>query len=226
MIEIIPTADGSYTLKHHELDENYHSDRGAYTESMHVFVQEGLLNYAENHPDQNKIAILEIGFGTGLNAILSWQQAQGKSFSIHYDTLEPYPISMEIIAQTHYADLLDSEQAKQQFQAMHQATWNEPCTIDQSFILHKMHTRLEVFAPQEDLYDVIYFDAFAPKKQPELWLASSLERCYRGLKQGGILTTYCAQGQFKRDLRSLGFETQRVPGPPNGKREMTRAWKK
>jgi len=225
MIEIIKTADGSKTLKNSILDETYHSSFGAYTESMHVFLQEGLIHYCSHYPLVGKLKVLEIGFGTGLNALLTWEYAQQMGKSIFYETLEPYPISIENMEQMAYGTLSELPNATEAFKEMHRTSWNEISSIGEFFQLYKQSIKLEDFQAKEETVHAVYFDAFAPKTQPELWSVEALAHCHQALVIGGVLTTYCAQGQFKRNLRSLGFEVERVAGPKGGKREITRAWK-
>ena len=195
-IKIIETRDGSHTLLHEKLDETYHSSHGALTESKHVFLKEGLELFLVG---KESASVLEIGFGTGLNAILTWQKARELGKSVDFTTLEPYPIPPELIPELNYAELI-GEQLLKDFLLLHKLEWNEIHQLEKYFLFQKLTDKLEEFDSNQK-FDVIYFDAFAPQKQPELWEMKVLERCYQLLNKGGIMTTYCAQGQFKRDLK-------------------------
>ena len=221
-LKIIETRDGSHTLLNEEMDETYHSAHGALTESKHVFIKEGLEFCLQN---QERAAVLEVGFGTGLNAILAYQKAQELQKDVLYITLEPFPIEKDIIDQLNYADLLEDEELFDYFEYLHNWEWNKVKQIEEHFIFQKLQLKLEDYFPKDLFVDVIFFDAFAPKKQPEMWELVQIQHCFALLKPGGVLVTYCASGQFKRDLKAAGFEVERVPGPEGGKREMTRATK-
>ena len=216
-IEVQTTADGSATLYRPDLDEHYHSVKGALTEGRHIFINCGLLH----HP-KDSVKVLEIGFGTGLNAILT---ALETSKTVEFNTLELYPLSPEIIEQANYAAILPPEAAPL-YKAIHAAEWNTLTRISDNFSINKIlcdFTSSDTEIPQG--IDVVYFDAFAPEKQPEMWNAEVLQRVYNAMNPGGILTTYCAKGEIRRRLQSVGFTVERLPGPPNGKREILRATK-
>lgn len=210
------TGDGSTTIFLPELNENYHSHHGAIQEALHVFIQNGL-NY---FPKNQSLNIFEMGFGTGLNAILTLVESKQK---INYWGIEAYPVEEKLIQELNY-----SEQCSQidstLFEKIHSVSWNEIVPITDSFSLKKIEQKMEDFEMPENYFELIYFDAFGPRAQKEMWRFEILEKMYKGLKHEGILVTYCAKGQFKRDLKSLGFEIESLPGPP-GKREMTRAIK-
>ena len=217
---IITTGDGSHSLYLPQLNETYHSSHGALTESEHVFIKAGLDHYLEKQAVES-IYILEIGFGTGLNAFLAWDWARQNKVVVHFTSLEPFPLTEEIYTQLNYTENREPW-AIEAFQKLHWAGWDETLAMDECVHLQKAKTRLEDFV-SEQRFQLVFFDAFAPQKQGEMWEVSMLEKCFHFLKPQGVLTTYCAQGQFKRNLRSIGFEVFRVDGPPNGKREMTRA---
>ncbi|MGB0525529.1 MAG: tRNA (5-methylaminomethyl-2-thiouridine)(34)-methyltransferase MnmD [Flammeovirgaceae bacterium] len=219
-LKIIETCDGSHTILNEEMDETYHSAHGALTESKHVFVQEGLEHFLVNQP---RAAVLEVGFGTGLNAILTYEKAHELKKDVLYVTLEPFPIEQTLIDQMNYGNLLGDDELLDYFEYLHHWEWNKVKQIGEHFIFQKLQVKLEDYFPKELFFDVIYFDAFAPKKQPDMWSVAQFKHCFALLKPGGILVTYCAQGQFKRDLKEAGFEVERVAGPVGGKREMTRA---
>lgn len=218
MIQIEQTADGSQTLFVPELNEHYHSVKGALTESEHIFIQMGLKHSSVEAPH-----VLEIGFGTGLNAFLTLLTADTDQRNIHYTTLERYPVTPALIEQLTYPELICPER-KDDFQALHQAAWNTDVQITPYFTLHKVETDFTSYTFPAT-YDVIYFDAFAPEKQPEMWTQSLFDTLCQQLNPQGILTTYCAKGAVRRMLQAAGFTVERLPGPPGGKREILRATK-
>ena len=219
--EIIVTSDGSKTIFLPEWNENYHSHHGALQEAKHVFLKNGLDDYI----DQKEISILEIGFGTGLNAILTCQKATTSNLAIHYTALEAYPVSAAELKALDYESLLDDEVARSQYQLIHNVEWNQKNIISENFSINKIQNKLEDCSFDENQFDIIYFDAFGPRVQGELWSLDIFKKLYASLKTNGLLVTYCAQGQVKRDLKSAGFVVECVPGPP-GKREMTKAFKR
>ncbi len=218
-IEVITTGDGSSSLYNPQLDETYHSSNGAITESRHVFIQEGL-DFMNS--EQEEIYILEVGFGTGLNAILTLEKAEEIKSKINYVTLELYPLDRDLIDELNYKAYFPKPLQKK-YEELHKSDWGKAVEITSSFTLTKLETSLGKFET-EQLFDLVYFDAFGPKKQPEMWTMDFLAQATNPLKKGGALVTYCAMGQFRRDLKSLGLAVEKVPGPP-GKREMTRGVK-
>lgn len=222
-VQLIATDDGSNSLYVPALNETYHSFHGALRESRHVFLKEGLI-YWHEVTGKKSVKILEMGFGTGLNAILTADYASKEQISISYDTLEAYPLEASIVSKLNYPDLLQDNSLKEQFSALHSSPWNEEVIINLHFTLHKVHQKIEDFSLENQYYDIVFFDAFAPNKQAELWTSAILEKCYKSLKARGIFVTYCAKGQLKRDLKSIGLEVQTLTGPP-GKKEMVRAVK-
>lgn len=215
--EIIVTADGSSTLFVEELDENYHSVNGAITESMHVFIERGL-----RQCKQPELAILEIGFGTGLNCVLSFKELPAAVEKVYYDSIELYPVTNEEFEQLNYADFLDVD-IRDIYRDMFLADWDETVAITDNFYLRKIHANL-LDAEFEQKYDLVYFDAFAPNKQPELWTIDVFQKMYDCMKKGAWLTTYCAKGEVRRNMQSVGFTVTRTDGPPC-KREMLIAQK-
>lgn len=221
------TADGSATLYVPELDEHYHSVKGALTESLHIFIDMGLKASTVSAP-----RILEIGFGTGLNALLTLIEAEQSGKEVHYTGIELYPLPWETIEQLHYTDIINDErltvngeQVAQWLEALHTAPWEEEVVITPHFTLRKVQADFANPASltvHHSLFTVIYFDAFAPEKQPEMWTQQLFDRLYVLMEQGGILTTYCAKGVVRRMLQSAGFTVERLPGPPGGKREILR----
>jgi tRNA U34 5-methylaminomethyl-2-thiouridine-forming methyltransferase MnmC len=208
--EIRITEDGSPTIYSKMFDATYHSQKGAMQESVHVFIQNGLIPALEKF---NDLKILEIGFGTGLNAILTLEQT--KKNSIYYHAVEKFPLPEVIYKGLNYGN--------DQLLKLHQADWNCDIEFTPRFTFHKANSGIEVLKLNRD-YNLIYMDAFAPSTQDELWQKDILEKLYDCLVKGGILVTFCAKGQFKRDLKSLGF-TIESPVGASGKREMTRATK-
>ncbi|MCU0355545.1 MAG: tRNA (5-methylaminomethyl-2-thiouridine)(34)-methyltransferase MnmD [Cytophagales bacterium] len=223
-MEIRVTHDGSHTLYNPQLNENYHSVNGAVDESNHVFVEAGLRPVLK---EKKGIYLLEVGFGTGLNAWLSVCDVQEHfpESLVSYVAIEPNPIPDETVAQLNYSSLRNgTSHAGELYYQLHQAPWEtETKVLKNQFHIRKLPVRLEDFKPYW-LFDLIYYDAFAPNKQPEMWDKALFQRLYDITVPGGVLVTYCAKGQFKRDLREIGWEVESLPGP-TGKREMTRAVK-
>lgn len=213
------TADGSHTLFIPELDETYHSTHGAIQEAKHVFIEAGL-----NYIDKKKVNILEIGFGTGLNAFLTILEANRRKLEINYFSLEAFPLDFEIINQLNYNKELGSEAKEiELFNNLHSIEWERLEDVTTNFSLKKQKIVLAEFMPNEK-YDLIYFDAFGPRVQPEMWTKEIFENMYNSLNQNGVLVTYCAKGSVKRTIKEVGFNLESIPGPP-GKREMSRAIK-
>lgn len=218
-IKIISTEDGSHSLFDEELNETYHSTRGAVGESKHVFIKEGL-EFFSSQNQAKEINILEVGLGTGLNAFLTAQFAKDIGRKIHFTSLEPFPIDEKIYSQLNYGS---SPEEKELLLSIHEAEWKKEVEFSAHFTLEKTTAKLEGFETIKS-YDLIYFDAFAPSKQAEIWELGNLEKCFQLLSAGGILTTYCAQGQFKRNLTEVGFQVESLQGAM-GKKEMVRATK-
>lgn len=216
--EITKTADGSTTIYIPEMDENYHSHHGAIQEAKHVFVQYGVGSVSEE-----ELTIFEMGFGTGLNALLTLDYALANNKKINYLGIEAFPVDVEMIDDLNYVESIDLD-LWAAFDQMHNCPWNEKFDLFENFQLTKIHQKIEDYEPVPESIDIIYFDAFGPRAQGDMWELPVLEKMAQMIKPGGILVTYCAQGQFKRHLKSLGFTIERLPGPP-GKREMTRATK-
>ncbi len=207
------TGDGSKTIHLEEWNENYHSHHGALNEAKHVFIQK----VRENLNGRKEILVLEMGFGTGLNAMLTLELALELQIKIKYITLEAYPVSPEEISALDYAELWQESDAL--YQKMHQDKWEETTEIHPLFTLMKIQTHFENWEPIADSIDFIYFDAFGPRVQPHLWTIAIFEKMYTCAKKGAFFLTYCAKGQVRRDLESVGWTMTRLPGPP-GKREM------
>ncbi len=220
-LEIFETQDGSHSVFSKEFGVSYHSKYGAIQETRHVFIDAALRFRAVV---EREMAILETGFGTGLNAYITYLEARKRNLTIDYLAYEAYPLSLEQAATLNYPELLQvSEEEARFFQAMHQLPWDEKVQVDEHFKLTKVQRQFQEI-DYKNQFDIIYFDAFAPNAQPELWVHDLLEKMYFALRPNGIFVTYCAKGSVKRTLKNLGFEIEALPGPP-GKREMTRALK-
>lgn len=210
------TDDGSHTLFIPGMDEHYHSVNGAEQESRHVYIGAGFNQCV----DKENIKIFEAGFGTGLNAFLTMLEAERQKKNIIYHTVELYPLSRDIIRQLNYGKINSFEN---EYQKLHRVEWGKDIVITPYFTIRKIEIDLNLYNFTE-LYDLIYFDAFAPDKQAALWNKELFEKLYDHSVPGGILTTYCAKGWVRRMLQEVGYKVERLPGPP-GKREILRARK-
>lgn len=217
---IIETNDGSKTIHLVNLNENYHSIHGAVQESEHVFIRNGLLKLSET---KTELKILEIGFGTGLNAMLSMKAAALEKTSIYYEGLEAYPPKKEELSELNYQQLGQLKGFEKETEGIINCEWNVKIKISNFFTLCKKEIQIENYS-KNDFFDLIYFDAFGPRTQPEIWSLLNFKKIYNALRHRGIFVTYCAKGQVRRDLISVGFQVEKLPGPP-GKREMIRAFK-
>jgi tRNA U34 5-methylaminomethyl-2-thiouridine-forming methyltransferase MnmC len=217
MPSLIVTNDGSHSLLNEQLNETYHSTHGAIQESIYVFIEKGLQQFFNG--GARPIRILEVGFGTGLNALLAYQFSQTLDIDVAYHTLEAYPLDDKIWSQLNYSDRLGMRHI---FNQLHSVSWNESHHFPERFTFRKSHSKLEDENLATKGFDVVFYDAFAPSKQPGMWTKEILSKVYQAMGRGGIFVTYCAKGQVKRDLRELGLEVETLPGPP-GKKEMIRA---
>lgn len=217
--KIIVTGDKSKTLLIPELNETYHSENGAVTEANHIFIKAGL-----HHVKQDKVSIFEMGFGTGLNAILTLMEAKKNHKKVSYDCIESDPLDYELVKEMQYCELPELNSLTVPFKKMHDARNNELIKLNEHFSFRKFISKIQNQSLVPNQYDLIYFDAFSPKVQGEVWHEDVLSKINNSMKSGGILVTYCAQGAFKRTLKKLGLQVENIPGPP-GKREMTRATK-
>ena len=216
--EIIKTSDGSTTIHIKDWDECYHSKHGAIQEAEHVFIKNGLCLF------KNKsISILEIGFGTGLNAFITYLESSKLNQIIHYVGVEAYPVNAEELASMNYVQELNAESKRAVFEQMHHIDWEKKAIIEEHFTLTK---RKQFFHEIEDKnsFDLIYFDAFGYRVQPELWSTEIFKKMFDALTPNGVLVTYAARGVVKRSMIEVGFTVEKLPGPP-GKREMFRATK-
>ncbi|HRS67325.1 MAG TPA: tRNA (5-methylaminomethyl-2-thiouridine)(34)-methyltransferase MnmD [Paludibacteraceae bacterium] len=215
-IEIRTTNDGSVTLYNRTIQECYHSMFGARNESTHIFIDSGLKQCHKTF-----INVLEVGFGTGLNAFLTALEAQNSKIKIHYNTLELYPLNTGIYSQLTYAQ---SNKEQDLFMQLHTCEWTQPIQITPYFSITKLQADLCKMEFKQ-VFDCVFFDAFSPEIQPELWTTSIFKTLYEAMNSDGILTTYCAKGSVRRTLQNVGFVVERIPGPVGGKREILRARK-
>lgn len=221
--KIITTSDGSKTIHIVDWNEQYHSIHGAIQEAKHVFLKHGLLFFLNCYkPNDQSIEILEIGFGTGLNAFLTLIDAKTLNIDINYTGVEAYPVKAEEIQQLNYSDLI-SKTHHNKFTAIHTISWNTFHKITPNFNLKKENILFQNIEYQ-NLFNIIYFDAFGARVQPELWTEPIFKLMYKALKINGILVTYAAKGSVRRAMQAVGFTVEKLPGPP-GKREMLRALK-
>lgn len=216
--EIIITSDGSTSIHLPEWKESYHSKHGAIQEAQHVFIKNGL-SFCKGQ----SVSVLEIGFGTGLNAFITFLESQKNNQNIDYVGIEGFPISSEEVIQMNYVNQLNADDFKEKFKKIHTSKWEENVTISEHFRLIK---RKQLFNEINDKnqFDIIYFDAFGYRVQPELWSVEIFSKMYEALKEGGILVTYACRGPIKNAMKEAGFQIEKLAGPP-GKREMLRGWK-
>jgi tRNA U34 5-methylaminomethyl-2-thiouridine-forming methyltransferase MnmC len=216
--EIIRTKDGSTTIHIKDWDECYHSKHGAIQEAQHVFIKNGLALY-----QNQSVSILEIGFGTGLNAFITYLESKKLNLDIDYVGVEAYPVSISELSAMNYVSELNADDKNAIFNLFHESNWEEKVVIDPFFSLTK---RQQFFEEINDIeqFDLIYFDAFGYRVQPDLWSTSIFKKMYTALRPGGKLVTYAARGVVKRSMIEVGFTVEKLPGPP-GKREMFRATK-
>lgn len=221
MFNIIKTQDGSASLISEQHGVSYHSKYGAVQESRHVFMQAGLY-YKALH--RKNLSVLDIGFGTGLNAFMLYLESQRLQLQIDLTTIEAFPVPVEIAQKLDYPAFLEAEKEGEVFIEMHQSEWNRRIQLGFQFTFEKMLCRFEEvdFQPR---FDLVFYDAFSPETQPDLWAKPMLAKIYAAMNFESVLVTYCAKGSFKRTLKNVGFEVEALQGPP-GKREMTRALKR
>lgn len=218
--KIVKTSDGSHSLYLEDLDENYHSIHGALNEANHVFIKNGLEYLAKN---KSEISIFEMGFGTGLNALATQKFALQNNLIIAYTSVEKHPLDWELCKKLNYIKELKTKELNAFYESIHLSEWNSSVKVESNFISHKIQGEIESIELNE-MYDLIYFDAFGPRAQSDMWTVDIFEKLYDALNENGVFVTYCAKGQVRRDLESIGFKMERLPGPP-GKREMLRGKK-
>ena len=217
--EIIVTQDGSHSVKVPGTNITYHSIHGAIQESLHVFINAGFRS--DHLLKADPCSILEVGFGTGLNALLTAIEIEKTKQSIYYVALEPFPLDQEKVHLLNYCELLGRKDLQNDFIRMHECGWNKGLVVTEHLLMHKSNDNLQSFH-HKTKFDLIYFDAFAPNVQPELWTQEIFEKMFAILKPGGVLVTYCSKGDVRRAMQTAGFVVDKLPGP-KGKREMIRA---
>jgi tRNA U34 5-methylaminomethyl-2-thiouridine-forming methyltransferase MnmC len=221
---LIVTKDGSHSVAIPEWEVSYHSVYGAVQESMHVFIESGLKYWFTKHTSASRCVIFEMGFGTGLNALLSILEAKRQQRKIMYETVEAFPLEESITQKLNYCEALHQGFWQPVFDSLHSGEWNSTQHITNFFSFRKIRSLLADYTPGEPI-DLIYYDAFAPVAQPELWTKEVFERMLNMLAPDGILVTYCSKGDVRRALQAAGFSVEKIAGPP-GKREMIRASRK
>ena len=219
-VKLIITSDGSHSLLNEALNETYHSVHGAIQESQHVFIKNGLRYYLESTTSDH-LSIFEVGFGTGLNALLTLKAMENTKTPVRYVAVESSPIGEELWESLNYTKALGLEDI---FANLHRTSWEISNQITPQVSFIKRQTTLQAIELEAQSFDVVYFDAFAPNKQPELWTIDILRKVIDAMKVNGVFVTYCAKGQLKRDLKELGLIVETLPGPP-GKKEMVRGVK-
>ncbi len=217
---LLKTGDGSYTLHISEWDEQYHSKHGAIAEALHVFIKEGLYYWLSEN-SKTEISILEIGFGTGLNAFLTFLESEKNKLKVNYTGVEAYPLILEEIKTLNYTSLLKA--SEEIFLQLNTSPWEEKTIISENFNLTKQQKFFSEITA-ENTFDLIYFDAFGIRVQPELWTEEIFQKMHNALKPKGALVTYAANGNARRAMQAVGFNVERLPGPP-GKKEMLRGTK-
>jgi tRNA U34 5-methylaminomethyl-2-thiouridine-forming methyltransferase MnmC len=215
------TEDGSHTLFVPDLNEHYHSTHGALQESELVFIQNGLHHIPVCIKEIN---VLEVGFGTGLNALLTVLESKKQRRKINYVAVEPEPVAADILESLNFSTEIGGSEAAGYYKKICEAGWVYPAYLSDYFIISKIQAKLEDISLKDEQFHLVYFDAFGPDVQPELWTEQVFTQLYKCLKQNGILVTYSCKGTVKRALKAAGFTIEKLPGPP-GKREVLRAIK-
>lgn len=221
---IATTQDGSHTIQLVDTTNTYHSKYGALQESSHIFINNGLRHYIQNNELKDRIAILEMGLGTGLNALQTAIVAKQEGWNIDYTAIEKYPLKENEYSVLNYAQLSNTEDAQAIYDAIHLSAFGDRCQVHDGFELMKLEIDLHVFDATGKTFDIIYYDAFAPQFQPDLWTVEVFEKLYACTSENGYLITYCSKGDVRRALIAAGYKVEKVPGPI-GKREILRAIK-
>ncbi|MFM2337080.1 MAG: tRNA (5-methylaminomethyl-2-thiouridine)(34)-methyltransferase MnmD [Bacteroidota bacterium] len=216
------TKDGSHTIAIPAMAVTYHSVHGAIQESLHVFIEAGFYYYVSTYKPEN-VAVLEMGFGTGLNALLTMMALEKTNTTVYYVSVEKFPLTHQEVATLNYCQQVNRQNLQDGFMAMHTNEWNQSRSLQENFILNKSNSDIRTFSHPTN-FDIIYFDAFAPATQPALWTVDIFTKLFQLLNTNGILVTYCSKGDVRRALLAAGFKVEKIPGPP-GKREMLRATK-
>ena len=220
--ELILTEDGSHTFFVPGLNENYHSTFGAISESKHIFI-ENALNATDRH--NAEVRILEVGFGTGLNALLTWLYCIPRQIKLEYTAIEPLPIKPEEAKELNYTGILQFPGAEALFKNMHEVPWGQTAMPGSHMKIFKIRSKLEDVELAAGQFDVVYFDAFGPEVQPELWTAKIFSKVHAAMANEAVMTTFSAKGVVRRAMARAGFRVEKLKGPA-GKREITRAWKR
>jgi len=218
---IITSEDGSHTIELIGQNEQYHSTHGAVQESNHVYIKHGLERIAEN---RKQIHILEVGMGTGLNVLLTFQYALKYQLDIHYTAVEAYPLEEQIYRQLNYSHIIDDDSLASIFNRIHESQWNEEMSLNNSFRFIKIDEKIQEVPLKDAYFNLVYHDAFNPNLEPNLWDEELFRKIYKSMTANGLLTTYSTKGIVKRALKACGFMIQKKPGPP-GKREILNAVK-
>lgn len=219
-MKLLLTADGSHTLFSEQFNEVYHSRHGALQEAKHVYIDNGLKCY-----NQSELQVLEIGFGTGLNALLTWLHAENTQTKICYTAIELHPVESAMIGQLNFPQKVEHKNAEIFFSLLHATAWGSIHHLTTYFSLHKLQVDAHTYPLTSNSYHLVYFDAFAPNHQADMWTVGIFQKIYAAMKPGGLLVTYCAKGEVQRAMKLSGFHIEKLPGPP-GKREMLRGNKK
>ena len=219
--DIILTTDGSHSIAIPEMGVTYHSSHGAIRESMHVFIESGLRYMNEKLTQPGALSIFEMGFGTGLNALLTLAEAEKNQQKIYYETIEPYPLEKSTIELLNYCIQLQRPDLEPLFTLMHDCEWNTSVSVTPYFSFIKKQTNLAAFSTNQ-LFNIVFFDAFAPDIQPDLWTAAVFKKLYTAMETNAVLTTYCSKSIVRKAMTEAGLKVEKIPGPPH-KREMVRA---
>lgn len=217
-LSLFATRDGSYTLYSHRIDERYHSVHGAVQESLHVFIASGFDRVAAE-----PVRVLEVGLGTGLNMLLTWIEADQRARCVEYTALEPHPLPVDMLEALGHTEALGREDLHRPFKELMALPSGGTAVPSPHFRFELRHARVQELE-EVDAYDLVYFDAFGPATQPEMWTLAVFNTLFRAMRPGAVLVTYCAKGAVRRTMQAAGFSVERAPGPV-GKKEMLRATK-
>lgn len=220
---LLVTEDGSHSIEVSDKQVTYHSRHGAINESMHVFIAAGYRYWWQQHPHAATCRIFEVGLGTGLNALLTLIESQQNQHSIHYTAIDNAPLELPLAEALNYCRILQQDALQPVFLQLHSSSWETIHQLTPQFLFEKINTSLQQFSGKSS-FDIIYYDAFAPNAQPELWTEEIFQQLFSLLATGGILVTYCSKGAVQRAMKAAGFSIKKLPGPPR-KREMIRAEK-
>ncbi len=218
---LVITGDGSHTLYVPELEDHYHSTFGAVQESKYIFIEKGFQTFVNRNINCN---ILEVGFGTGLNAFLTLADCRKRKIRVNYHAVELWPVSLEVSQKLNYPEYLDIDSATEIFMTIHKSDWDKEISVNSLFTLKKMIGKIQDIQLPQEKYHIVFFDAFGPSAQPELWTREIFRKIFFAMKKGGVFLTFSVKGLVKRNLKEEGFQIEILPGPV-GKRSITRAWR-